>query len=114
VPELQRRPRAHHLRGVCNTRRGGPEVPFRTERRHAEEGRYDLAAVVWKEITALEPHDPEPRMAHASALALGGDATGAVAVLELAATLDGAPAEIHRELASLYERLGRTRARATY
>jgi tetratricopeptide (TPR) repeat protein len=86
--------------------------------RHAEEGRYDLAAGVWKEIAALEPYDPEPRMAHASALALGGDATGAVAVLELAATLDGAPAGIHRELASLYERLGRTedsiRAQATY
>jgi tetratricopeptide (TPR) repeat protein len=86
--------------------------------RYAEEGRYERAAGVWMEMATLRPHDPGHRIALARALALGGDADGAVVVLELAAAMDGAPAEVHRELAALYAQLGRpedsVRAQVTY
>jgi tetratricopeptide (TPR) repeat protein len=81
------------------------------------EGRHDLAAGVWQQIVDFEPAEPAHRIALAGALARAGQLEGAVTQLEKAAAMN-AGSSVHRQLASLYEKLGRAedsaRAQATY
>ncbi|HEX5107755.1 MAG TPA: tetratricopeptide repeat protein [Vicinamibacterales bacterium] len=83
----------------------------------AAAGRHHDAAAVWKRIVERTPRDPDFHMAAAEALAASGDLEDAVEYFEKAVQLGAAPA-VHRRLADIYDRLGRTqesaRARRTY
>jgi tetratricopeptide (TPR) repeat protein len=84
---------------------------------HMGEGRFDRAADAWQEIVALQPQEPAHRIALAGALTRAGRLEDAAGHLEQAAAMDGG-ASVYRQLASLYEKLGRAddsaRAQATY
>jgi tetratricopeptide (TPR) repeat protein len=93
------------------------ESLVRDAQRRSGEGRDDLAAEIWEDVIALEPDEPAHRIARAGALSRSGDLEGAVAELERATAMNVSPT-VYRQLASLYEKLGRAedaaRAQATF
>ena len=83
----------------------------------AAEGRHDRAAALWERVIELEPGRASNHLGLARALAEGGQTDAAIARYETAVAM-GAEPGAYRQLAELYERVGRrldaARARALY
>jgi tetratricopeptide (TPR) repeat protein len=70
------------------------------------EGAHDRAAALWRTIVAAEPDVASNHVDLAAALALSGQPDAAADQYEKAIALDAAP-EAYRQLAALYEKMGR-------
>ena len=70
-------------------------------------GRREEAVTAWQEVVDREPKRPEDRVALARALLAADKRAAAVEQLQAAAALD-ANAEVYRELADIYAKVGRT------
>jgi tetratricopeptide (TPR) repeat protein len=83
----------------------------------AAEGRYDRAVELWRQVVDRQPGQSANHQGLAAALAGDGRVAEAIEQYETAARL-GAEADVYRQLAALYEAVGRVddaaRARAAY
>ena len=80
--------------------------------RETTAGRHDAAVAIWQQVVEREPKRPDHRIALAVALIKAGRSAAAVEHLEAAASL-GADIDVYRQLAEVYETLGRASESAT-
>ncbi len=73
---------------------------------------HDAAVAIWQQVVEREPKRPDHRIALGVALIKAGRSAAAVEHLEAAATL-GAEIDVYRQLAEVYETLGRASESAT-